>query len=86
MSKPKTTPLTFAQRQARDNAQILNDVIEAGGRVNVRFDLKRGARVRVNLDRIEPSLALAMYLRYTNADKPALVNAACTLMSAHLKE
>ena len=71
--------LTFKERRAADSRQVLQDAIDAGALVSIRFD-QDGPRVRVNLDRVVNHKAMALYIRYRNADASSLFDAAAALI------
>ena len=71
---------THAQRVRREAADLLQNIIDAGGSVSVRFDTERGARVRVNLDRLNNAKAFPLFLSFRNAPHDVLLASAADLL------
>lgn len=79
-SKPDKTE-THAQRVRREAADLLQNIVDAGGSVSIRFDSERGARVRVNLDRLDNAKAFPLFISFRNAPHDVLLASASELLA-----
>lgn len=56
-----------SDRQAREAATVLADIIEAGGTINVRFDKAKGGRVAVRFDNMDGAHDVRLFIAYRTA-------------------
>ena len=73
---PTPNKETHKQRVERETRSLLSEIVEAGGRVNVRFDKAGSVRLAIRFDRIEGTKATPLFIRYRQADQSLLLSAA----------
>ena len=60
---------TYAERADHEARAVLQDVVDAGGVVNVRFDAAGGARLAVRFDLIDGPAAVRLFIAYRTAQQ-----------------
>ncbi|GLQ22920.1 hypothetical protein GCM10007853_07940 [Algimonas ampicilliniresistens] len=60
-------PERHSDRQAREASEVLAEIVEAGGVVNVRFDKTGGARLAIRFDTIGGPHAVRLFIAYRTA-------------------
>lgn len=78
----KDAPERHSDRQARETASVLADIIEAGGTVNVCFDKAKGGRVAVRFDNMDGAHDVRLFIAYrtAKASHPDAIRAAALAM------
>ena len=74
---------THSDRQRREAASVLSEIIEAGGVVNIRHD-RNGPRLAIRFDMIEGPAAVRLFIAYrtARASHPEALDAAARDMLA----
>ena len=76
---------TYAARKRAETAALLQDIVDAGGTVAVRFDKAKGARLAVRFDLIETQDAVRLFIAYRTARPRALQAAALAMLQGAME-